>query len=142
MQEESQNSIRVSIIQISTYFYEMNPAENYILNQKEPYRSILLFLQAIITRTIPDAELKFKYKVPFYYINGKPYCYLNQSKNYIDLGFWNAQYLTVHLEYMTTAGRKMMRSLRYTTLEEIDTVVLEAILRDAYSVQEKKFWKT
>ncbi|SHG05073.1 protein of unknown function (DU1801) [Arenibacter palladensis] len=119
----------------------MNPAEEYILNQSEPYRGILLYLQAFIEGTIPGVELKFKYKIPFYYINGKPYCYLNQSKDYVDLGFWNAAHLTVHLEHMNTEGRKMMKSLRYKSLEDIDTTVLKEILADAYSVKDRKFWK-
>jgi hypothetical protein len=119
----------------------MNPAEDYILNQPEPFRSILLHIQSVVEHTVPDAEMKYKYKIPFYYINGTPFCYLNQSKDYVDLGFWKAAYLTVHLELMTMAGRKVMRSLRYKTLEEIDNGVLIAILQDAYNVKDKKFWK-
>ncbi len=119
----------------------MNPAEDYILNQPEPFRSILLHIQSVVEHTVPDVEMKYKYKIPFYYINGTPFCYLNQSKDYVDLGFWKAAHLTVHLELMTTAGRKVMRSLRYKTLEEIDNDVLIAVLQDAYNVKDKKFWK-
>ena len=46
----------------------MNPAENYILNQFEPFRSILLHLQVVIEHTISDVDLKYKYRIPFYYI--------------------------------------------------------------------------
>lgn len=119
----------------------MNPAENYILSQPEPYRSILLHLQSVIEQSVPEVDLKYKYKIPFYYIQGKPFCYLNQSKNYVDLGFWKAAHLSVHTEYMTTAGRKVMRSLRYTSLEEIDHNILVEVLKDAYSIKDVKFWK-
>ena len=119
----------------------MNPAEEYILNQPEPYRDILLYLQSFIEGAIPGVELKFKYKIPFYYINGRPYCYLNQSKDYVDLGFWNEAPLSVHLDQMNTEGRKMMKSLRYKSLEDIDTNVLMEVLKDAYSVKDKRFWK-
>ena len=119
----------------------MNPAENYILSQPEPFRSILLHLQSVIEQTVPEVDLKFKYKIPFYYLQGRPYCYLNHSKNYVDLGFWNAAHLTINLEHMTTAGRKMMRSLRYTSLEEIDHTILEELLKEAYRVKDEKFWK-
>ena len=118
----------------------MNPAENYILSQPEPYRSIFIHLQSVIEHTVPEVDLKFKYRIPFYYLEGKPYCYLNQSKNYVDLGFWNAAHLTVHLEHMTMAGRKIMRSLRYISLEEIDHTILVEVLTDAYSVRDEKFW--
>ena len=119
----------------------MNPAENYILNQPEPYRSILLHLQVIIENTIPASDLKYKYKIPFYYVEGCPFCYLNQSKDYVDLGFWNAAHLTVNIEFMTTAKRKMMKSLSYKNLGEIDDTILVEILNDAYSVKDKKYWK-
>ena len=45
----------------------MNPAEDYILKQDEPFRSILLHLQIVIETTIPEVELMYKWKVPFYY---------------------------------------------------------------------------
>ncbi|NNE77158.1 MAG: DUF1801 domain-containing protein [Pricia sp.] len=119
----------------------MNPAEAYIINLSEPYRDIFFHLQSIIEQTVPKVDLKYKYRIPFYYIESKPFCYLNQTKNYVDVGFWNAAHLTVHLEHMTTTGRKMMRSLRYTSVEEIDETILIEVLRDAYRVWDKKFYK-
>ena len=119
----------------------MKPAENYIINQTEPFRSMLLHLQMVIEHTIPDADLKFKWKIPFYYVGKRPVCYLNQSKDYVDVGFWNAAHLTIHLEQMTTAGRKMMKSLRYKSLEEIDDEILIKILQEAYQIRDNKFWK-
>lgn len=119
----------------------MNPAENYILDQQEPFRSILLHLQSVVELTIKDVDLKYKYRIPFYYLNGKPFCYLNQSKDYVDLGFWNSAYLTAHVELMVTEKRKVMKSLRYKSLEEINDTVLVEVLQDAYSVRDKKFYK-
>ncbi len=119
----------------------MNPAENYILKQSEPFRSVLLHLQSVIEHTISNVDLKYKYRIPFYYINGKPFCYLNQSKDYVDLGFWNASSLTKHVELMVTEKRKIMKSLRYKSLEEINNTILIEVLQDAYSVRNEKFYK-
>ncbi|WP_019668343.1 DUF1801 domain-containing protein [Eudoraea adriatica] len=119
----------------------MNPAENYILSQEEPFRSILLHLQSVIEQTVPEVDLKYKYKIPFYYLQGKPFCYLNKSKNFVDLGFWKAAHLSVHSEHMTAAGRKIMRSLRYTSLEDVDHTILQEVLKDACRIKDKKFWK-
>ena len=118
----------------------MNPAEAYILNQTEPFKSMLLHLQVVIEATIPQVELKYKYRIPFYYLEGKPFCYLNQSKDYVDLGFWSAAHLSVHLEHMTTAGRKVMRSLRYRNPDEIDENILVDVLLNALEVKGKGFW--
>ena len=66
---------------------------------------------------------------------------MNQSKDYVDLGFWSAPHLSVHLEHMVTEKRKVIKSLRYKTLEEINTKILIAVLQDAYAVRNKKFYK-
>jgi len=119
----------------------MNPAENYILEQPEPFRSILLHLQVTIENTVPEIDLLYKYKIPFYYIEKKPFCYLNHTKGYVDLGFWNAAHLSRHVELMISKDRKYMRSLRYYTMEDIDQRVLEEVLIDAFMVKDKKFYK-
>jgi len=111
----------------------MNPAEDYILNQPEPYRSILLHLQVIIKHTIPSLELKCKYRIPFYYINNKPFCYLNAShkKQFVDLGFWKGNKIQIHQEHLITENRKMMVSLRYKALEDINDMILREVLLKA-----------
>ena len=42
---------------------------------------------------------------------------------------------------MTTANRKMMKSMRYKSLEEINDKILIEILQNAYEIRDKKFWK-
>ncbi len=100
-----------------------------------------MHLQAFIERQVPEAELKYKWKVPFFYLKGKPFCYLNQSKHYVDLGFWNAAHLTVHPGQLVADGRKVMRSLRYTALADIDHDILASVLQNACEVHGKGFWK-
>lgn len=114
----------------------MNPAENYIINQPEPYRSILMHVQAVIEYTVPQVELKYKYKIPFYYINNKPLCYLNAShkKQFVDVGFWLGTKIKSHQEHQVTEKRKQMFSLRYTSLETIEDVVLMDVLKEAITL--------
>ncbi|MFT6128108.1 MAG: hypothetical protein ACJAVA_002607, partial [Flavobacteriaceae bacterium] len=42
----------------------MKPAEAHILNQKEPFRSILLHLQILIEHTLSEVHLEYKWKIP------------------------------------------------------------------------------
>ena len=42
---------------------------------------------------------------------------------------------------MITEGRKVMRSLRYHTLDDIDAEVFVAVIKDAESVNHKGFWQ-
>ncbi len=119
----------------------MNPAVNYILNQEEPYKGILLFLQSFIEKTYPEAVLKYKYKIPFYYIEERPFCYLNQTKGYVDLGFWMGARISKNQSHLVRDGRKVIQSLRYKSLDEINTAVLESVLEEAHSLKDKKFYK-
>tara|TARA_R110000744_G_scaffold134959_1_gene244293 strand:- start:2 stop:382 length:381 start_codon:yes stop_codon:yes gene_type:complete len=121
----------------------MNPAENYILNQPEPYRSILLHLQMMIESTLPEVELKYKWNIPCFYIGKSPICYLNAShkKQFVDIAFWNSARLTKHLTVLISEKRKVVRSLRYFTLEDINNAILTDVLKDAYSVRQNGFYK-
>jgi hypothetical protein len=119
----------------------MNPAEAYILKQIEPFRSIMMHLQVVITYTLPDVELKYKWRLPCYYIGKKPICYINQSKDYVDVGFWHSAHLSKKFDsFLVSEKRKVVKSLRYKTLEEIDDAVLSAILKEVHLHKDKSFW--
>jgi hypothetical protein len=68
---------------------------------------------------------------------------LNASpkKKFVDIAFWNSTHLTKHLELMVTEKRKVVKSLRYKTLEEINDEVLVAVLEEAYTLRGKGFYK-
>lgn len=120
----------------------MNPAEVYILNKPEPFRSMLLHVQVVIEHTIPEATLLYKWRLPFYYIHGKQgFVFLNQSKEYVDVGFYHGAHLTLHKERLVSEGRKHMKSLRYYALDDIDDTVLIEVLQEAYSFRDKKYYK-
>jgi hypothetical protein len=71
------------------------------------------------------------------------FCYFNVSrkKGYVDVGFWSSAHLSVHLDKMVTEGRKVMRSLRYHNLNDIDAEVFVDVIQDAETVNHKGFWK-
>lgn len=120
----------------------MNPAEAHILKQQEPYKSIYLHLQVIIEHTIPEAVLLYKWRLPGYYIDKRPICFINQSKDYVDVGFWHSAHLSEKWNaYLVTEKRKVVKSLRYKTLEEIDDSVFISILKEVEGLKEKGFYK-
>ena len=117
----------------------MNPAEAYILKQKEPFKSILLQLQTIIEAIVPEAELLYKYRIPFYYHNGFPLCYLNQSKDYVDLAFWHGEQLKDHREHFVTTNRKVVTSLRYKSIESINDEVVVYVIQKQLEINTNPF---
>lgn len=124
-------------------FLDMKPAEEYILNQREPFRGILMDLQILVESTFPHADMQFKFGLPFHYLNGKPFCYFNASrkKGYVDLCLWNSAHLTLHGDKLIADGRKVIRSLRYYHRNEIEGSVVIDLLREAHAVQHKGFYK-
>lgn len=106
----------------------MKPAEAYILNQKEPFKSILLQLQILIEAAVPDLELQYKWKIPYYYYKNKPFCYLNVTKKYVDVGFRFNPKLLDFDNYLISENRKLFKSLRYTSIDEINQEILFSVL--------------
>ncbi|WP_271406558.1 DUF1801 domain-containing protein [Tenacibaculum soleae] len=117
----------------------MKPAEQYILKQAEPLRSILLHLQVLIEVNFLGVELLYKWKLPFYYLKGKPLCYFNATKKgYVDVGFYSKTTLKNYNEFLVTEKRKAVKSLRFFNLEEINEEVLRNVLLEAYKIREGK----
>lgn len=114
----------------------MNPAENYILSKPEPWRSMLIELQAVIKHTVPEVTEAYKWNLPFYSLNGNMYCFLNFRKKFVDVGFpWG-----IHLpgfDHVLVAGekRKNLRSLRYYEPEDIDVILLQKVLLEVAALK-------
>ena len=120
----------------------MKPAEVYIVSQDEPFRSILMHLQATIEHTLPDSELKYKWRIPCYYMGKRPLCYLNKTKDYVDVGFWLSAHLSKKWDaYLVSENRKIVKSLRYRSLEDIDTKILVSLLNEVKTLKGKGFYK-
>jgi len=117
----------------------LNPAETYILKQEEPYKSILMQLQTIIEAVAPDAELLYKWKIPFYYNNGIPLCFLNQSKDYVDFAFWHYDKMDKYVDQFIDANRKSIRSLRFKTVEDIDDEIVVYVLQKQMEINTNPF---
>lgn len=115
----------------------MNPALMYIDTAPEPFRGIMMHLHASISLAFPDVLLKFKWRLPFYYLDEKTmFCFLNYRGTFVDLGMPYAAQLT-DLQHLLVAGeqRKMMRSLRFYKLDEINDALVLQTLQDLYALR-------
>ncbi len=120
----------------------MKPAEEYIFNQPEPFKSILLHGQLLIEHALPEAHLEYKWRIPCYYIGTRPICYLNQSKDYVDVAFWHSAHLSKMYDvYLVSEKRKVIKSLRFRSLDDIDDKIFIRILKEVESYKNKSFLK-
>jgi hypothetical protein len=116
----------------------VNPAEAYILSKPEPWRIILMELQAVIKHSLPEIEEQFKWHLPFYSIHGRMCCFLNFRKTFVDIGFTSGVHIKVHEDYLIAGeGRKNLRSLRYSCVEDINVEALRDVLLAAAELNRK-----
>ncbi len=111
----------------------MKPTEIYILNQPQEYQEIIYYVCSVMEQEVPNAVMLFKWKIPFYYIEKKPFCYINvnQKKKYVDIGFFYGNKLTKNLDYLTTENRTQIKSLRYFELDSITDSILRSVIQEA-----------
>ncbi len=59
---------------------EINHIDHFFLAKEEPQKSCFLALRSIILNWDVQISEHWKYKLPFYYYQGKPFCYLWRDK--------------------------------------------------------------
>lgn len=60
----------------------LSPLENFYLQQEEPIRGCLIALRDLILQQDRQITAEWKYKLPFFYYQGKMLCYLWVHKKY------------------------------------------------------------
>ena len=101
----------------------MKPIDEYFINQKEPYQSIMLYVRSVILNALPEVEEKYSYKIPFYNCHKKPMVYLNilKGKDYVDVAFVQGILLEKEFPVLKNDNkRKQVRSIQLKTLEDLD----------------------
>lgn len=123
----------------------MKPVDEYFINQKEPYQSIMLYVRDLILNSLPEAEEKFSYKIPFYNCHKKPMIYLNilKGKDYVDVCFVQGILLEKNFPILKNDNkRKQVRSIQLKSLEDLDHENFIELLHEASYVlsNSKKAW--
>jgi len=112
----------------------MNPIDNYILEQKEPYQSIMLYVREVIYKALPSVQEKFSYRIPFFMHCNKPMIYFNILKgtSYVDVAF--VQGILLEEDYpqlRNDRNRKQVRSIQIKSLKDFDELMFIQLVKDA-----------
>lgn len=123
----------------------MKPVDQYFLNQKEPYQSIMLYVRSVILNTLPKIEENYSYKIPFYSIGKKPMIYLNilKGKNYVDVAFVQGVLLEGKFPALKNDNkRKQVRSIQLKNIKDLDHENFIELLHEASELlsKSKKAW--
>jgi hypothetical protein len=111
----------------------MRLTDDYIFRQSEHQQSILLHLISVFEREIPELDLLFKWGIPYFYYNKKPFCYFssNNKKGFVDAGFARGFQLKRNQEFLVSEKRNTVKSLRYYSLESINNALLQDVILEA-----------
>jgi hypothetical protein len=115
----------------------MNASEKYIEDAPEKYRETLYVLREIILNSSPFIEEKIAYTVPFFKHFGM-LCYIAHGKRGVEVGFWRGNELSNEQGALTSDERKIVRSLVYQKVEDIDEQILMEVLQEAMMLNEEK----
>ena len=63
---------------------EINHIDHFFLTQEEPQKGCLLALRSLILNWDTQISEHWKYRIPFYYYQGKPFCYLWRDKKSLE----------------------------------------------------------
>ena len=110
--------------------------ETYFLNKDEKFKELLFILRSIIIGMDSRIVETVKYKIPFY-IYKKNLCYINVVKDkYVDLGFVDGFKLpNTYNKLIAGNNRKLMKSLRFFSIDDFDEEVVRATLLEAIDFQ-------
>ncbi len=114
----------------------MHKALEYIEELPEPFVQIARELHLMVMDCSREIKLEYKWKLPFYKLEGKMFCFLNFRKEYLDLGLINGIHLDNSLGKLVDGeNRKHLRSLRFTSLEDIENNHTNFYLEQALEFQ-------
>jgi len=101
--------------------------DNFYLEQDEPNRSFMLGLRSVFLNYDPHISEEWKYKLPFFYFKGKPFCYIWKDKKTHQpyIGIVKADLFEHPL--LIKGDRKKMKVLYFDTTQDIPVVLIDEI---------------
>ncbi|MBK6273727.1 MAG: DUF1801 domain-containing protein [Saprospirales bacterium] len=111
--------------------------DNYILSQDELSRQLIFLLRDIILSTTPEITERLSFNCPFYHYKGM-LCYISIEKKTVYIGFCRGVLLKEKYPILEIKNRKLIASISYKNMEEVDVDLIQNILQDSMKLNEKK----
>jgi hypothetical protein len=98
--------------------------EKYVERQKSPQREIVQRLREMILKSFPNIKEEFKMGVPWY----EGTYYIVALKDHVNLGF-SVKGLSKEEKALFEVKGKMMRQVKFYSLEDVDEKKVEKLLK-------------
>ena len=116
----------------------LRPIDNWFLQQEEPARSCLEFLRVHIPTIDIRITEEWKYGLPFYYLNGKMFCYLWVHKKFKQPYIGIADGNKINHPDLLIEKRKRIKILLIDPLKNIPLKKINSILKEASYLHKNK----
>lgn len=105
--------------------------DHFFLQQDEPNKSCFMALRQTILGFSSQVSEHWKYKLPFYYLNGKPFCYLWHDKKSMQpyIGIVKGKYIENPNLHM--GNRKKMKVFMIDPNEDLPVKEIYAVFEEA-----------
>ena len=109
----------------------LNELENYYFSLPEPDQSTLLFLRQFILNHSKNITEHFKFRTPFFYFNGKMFCYFSIEKktSRIYIGFVKGH--AIKHKALIAGNRTQIKVYYIEKDKDVRINELKAILKEA-----------
>jgi hypothetical protein len=111
----------------------MREIDHYFLHHPEPTKSCLLFLRQYILAADKNITEGWKYKMPFYFYNGKRFCYLwvHKKNNQPYIGIVDGN--RINHKDLVQEKRARMKILLLDPDRDLPVKKINAILKEVLS---------
>ncbi len=106
-------------------------AATYIAKQSAEQRPLLDKLDALVTKTLPDAAPALKWGIPIYQLNGKNVCAIASFKEHVGINFFASPDVLVDPKKKLEGAGKTQRMLKVRTASDIDAASIARWLKAA-----------
>ena len=106
-------------------------AATYIAKQSAEQRPLLEKLDALVTKTLPDATPALKWGIPVYQLNGKNVCALASFKESVAINFFASPAVLSDPKKKLEGAGKTQRMLKVRTASDIDAASIARWLKAA-----------
>lgn len=112
----------------------LRPIDVFFLEKEEPVKSCLLFLREFIPTLDKRITEEWKYRLPFYYLNGRMFCYLWIHKKYKQPYIGIAEGNKLNHPDLLQEERARMKILLIDPTKDIPVKKIKLILKEAIAL--------
>ncbi|MFT3950318.1 MAG: DUF1801 domain-containing protein [Agriterribacter sp.] len=112
----------------------LRPIDVFFLEKEEPVKSCLLFLREFIPTLDKRITEEWKYRLPFYYLNGRMFCYLWIHKKYKQPYIGIAEGNKLNHPDLLQEQRARMKILLIDPAKDIPVKKIKLILKKAIAL--------